>query len=428
MLKRTWALATVIGVCLPALTEGQTAAPPPKISFDVAIATALEKNPNVAQAAQSILRAEALLRQSRSVYRPTLDGTVTTNVLDTERGFDGLVAQPQVQSTFGAALSYPLVAPSRWAARAQAEDQVQVARLGASDARRQIAVAAAQAYLAVIGQQRQVDVNLLARDNAQAHVDYAKARLDAGAGSRLDALRASQELAVSEVLLEAARLSLRRAQEGLGVLLAADGPVDAAGEPPLDAQPAIVAEEALADRADVRLFSAQLSAAERVARDSWKDRLPTASATFAPQLVTPSGIFQPSRSWMAFVGVQIPVFDGGVRRETERQRGIARDIARLQLTDLELRARAEVRTARATVESSDRALAIARRAAQDAAEVLRITDIAVRAGATTNLELVDAQRRAREADTAVAQAEDRLRQARLELLVALGRFPAEAGS
>ena len=46
-----------------------------------------------------------------------------------------------------------------------------------------------------------------------------------------------------------------------------------------------------------------------------------------------------------------------------------------------------------------------------------------RPGATTNIELIDAQRGARDAETAVAQAEDRVRQARLDLLVALGRFP-----
>ena len=58
-----------------------------------------------------------------------------------------------------------------------------------------------------------------------------------------------------------------------------------------------------------------------------------------------------------------------------------------------------------------------------AAEVLKITDLAFRAGATTNIELIDAQRRARDADTAAALAEDRVRQSRLDLLVALGRFP-----
>jgi outer membrane protein TolC len=64
-----------------------------------------------------------------------------------------------------------------------------------------------------------------------------------------------------------------------------------------------------------------------------------------------------------------------------------------------------------------------RQAAESAAEALRITEIAYKAGATTNLEVVQAQQTARTAEIVSAQAEDRLRQARLDLLVALGRFP-----
>jgi len=55
--------------------------------------------------------------------------------------------------------------------------------------------------------------------------------------------------------------------------------------------------------------------------------------------------------------------------------------------------------------------------------VVRITDIAFRAGANTNIEVIDAQRRARDAETGVAIAEHVLRRARLELLVATGQFP-----
>ena len=396
---------------------------PPKVTFEEAVRRALENNPSVAAAAQSILRAETLLQQAQTVYRPTLAGTVTTTVLDHERGFDTFVTQPQVQSLFGASLSYPVLAASRWAARAQAEDQVAIARLGASDVRRQIAVATAQAYLAVIAQQRQVDVNLRARENAQAHLEYARARREGGVGSRLNELRAAQELATDDVLLEAARLAERRAQEALGVLVAADGPIDAAGEPAFEVPIAPAADEWMAERPDVRLFSAQVQAADRVVRDSWKDWVPTATAAFEPQLLTPSGLFQPSRTWRGFVALSIPIMDAGSRRATARQREVARETARIQLTDVQLRARAELRTARAALESTQRALEMARLAAQHAAEVLRITDVAFRAGATTNIELVDAQRRARDADTAAAQAEDRVRQARLDLLVALGRFP-----
>ena len=48
---------------------------------------------------------------------------------------------------------------------------------------------------------------------------------------------------------------------------------------------------------------------------------------------------------------------------------------------------------------------------------------AYRAGISNNLAVIDAERRARDATTAATQAEDAARQARLELLIAAGRFP-----
>ncbi|MGH9347524.1 MAG: TolC family protein, partial [Vicinamibacterales bacterium] len=79
--------------------------------------------------------------------------------------------------------------------------------------------------------------------------------------------------------------------------------------------------------------------------------------------------------------------------------------------------------AREAVVHTERALDRARSAAEQALEVMRITDVAFREGATTNIEVIDAQREARDAETAAAIAEDALRRARLDLLVATGLFP-----
>ena len=420
-----WSLVILSAVWLSgaSLAAAEQLPVPERVLFDEAIRRAIEGNPNIAEAAQAILQAETLLQQALSVYRPTLTGAVTTTVLDAARGFNDLVTQPRTQTLAGVSLSYPVLAASRWAARAQADDQVQVARLGVAETRRQIALATAVAYLAVIAQQRQVDVNLRARENAIAHVEYARALLKEGAGSRLNELRAAQELATDDVLLEAARLALRRGQEALGVLVAADAPIDAGAEPAFELSTALPDPSWLKGRADVQLFSARIDAAERVYRDSWLDWVPTATASFEPQLVTPAGLFQPSRTWRGFVSMSVPILDAGTRRIAKRQREVAVGTARLQLTEVELQARSELRAAQVAVESTERGLASARLAAQHAVDVLKITDVAFRAGATTNLELIDAQRRARDADTAAAQAEDRVRQARLDLLVALGRFP-----
>jgi outer membrane protein len=160
-----------------------------------------------------------------------------------------------------------------------------------------------------------------------------------------------------------------------------------------------------------------------VAQDAWKERLPSVSALFTPQYLAPSGLFNESRSWRASVVFAVPLFDAGLRKGRERERFALVDAVKAERLNLERQAASDIRTAREAIEASERALARAREAADQANEVVRITDVAFREGATTNIEVIDAQRGARDAETAVVIAEDALRRARLELLVSTGRFP-----
>ena len=65
----------------------------------------------------------------------------------------------------------------------------------------------------------------------------------------------------------------------------------------------------------------------------------------------------------------------------------------------------------------------ARAAAQQASSVVDIVNVSYRAGVATNIEVIEAQKQARDADNIVAVAEDNVRRARLDLLAATGRFP-----
>jgi len=408
----------------PAPAATQPSAPiMERVTLDEAVARALARNPTVAQAATAIVRAEGFLQQARAATRPSLNAGIGTTVLDSGLGFDGLVVQPRTQTLLSADASVPLLAASQWAAATQARDQIDIARLTVTDVRKEIASATAEAYLAIIAAQRQIEVNLRARETAQAHLEYAQKRLAGGAGTRLNELRAAQEVASDEARLEITRLAARRAQEALGVLMAADGPVDAAAEPMFEV-PAIVDEPTwMAARPDLQLFAATGRAAERTSRDSFKDFFPTAFASFDPQVVTPSGLFQPSRTWRLTFSASQSIFDGGQRKGVARVREAAAASSRFQLTSAQIQARSEVRMAQEGVRGTERALESIRLAAQQAQEVLSITNTAFQAGATTNLELIDAQRSARDADAAAASGEDAVRRARLELLIALGRFP-----
>ena len=393
-----------------------------RVTFDEAVRRAVERHPTVGEASQAILRAQALLDQSKAVFRPALYAGAGATILDAARGFDGNVTQPRTQSTFNATLSYPILAATRWAAKNQAADQVRIARISAEETRRQVALTAAQSYLAVIAAQRQREIALRNLDTARALDEYANARLEAGKGSRLNHVRSTQQRAVAEGRLQSAELFVRRAQEALGVAIYADGPVGADGDPEMRSAAPPSNDAWLTQRPDVRLFTAQQQAADRVVRNSWTSWFPTGTAAFTPQYVTPAGFFEPARTWRAVVQFQVPIYDGTLGA-TKRIRIADRETARIRLEAVKVQARAELRLAQESVTRNEQIVATSRLAAESAAEALRITEIAYRAGATSNIEVVQAQQSARSAEIEFAVAEDRLRQARLDLLLALGQFP-----
>src|SRR5581483_10835092 len=121
-------------------------------------------------------------------------------------------------------------------------------------------------------------------------------------------------------------------------------------------------------------------------------------------------------SWRFTLGVSVPVFDAGQRRGVSKVRESNFNTSRFGLTNLQTEARSEVRLAQETLASNERALSSQRLAAQQAEEVVTITNTAFEAGATTNLEVIDAQRSARDAETLAVIAEDAVRRARLDLL------------
>ena len=400
-----------------------------QVTFEEAILRAMTNHPTVHGAAAGVLRADSILQQVRARSRPAVDASFGVNVIDPITRFSGSAINPRTQTVTTAGLSVPLLTPVSWAQRNQAADQVMVSQRAFVEARRAAAIAAADAYLTVIAQRHVLELNERARDNARAHYEFARQRYDGGIGSRLNAVRAQQELSGDEARVEEARLGIRRAQEMLGVLIAVDGPVDAAGDPTFELPPDTdnngqpTDGSAFAGRPDVQLVIQRQLAAERVARDAWKDKLPSVTSLFAPQWLAPSGLFAETRSWRASVLFSVPLFDSGQRSGLERERRALVEMVRTERSNIERQASSEIRTAREAVAATERALQHARTAADQASEVVRITDIAFREGATTNIEVIDAQRGARDAETAAVIAEHAVRRARLELLVSTGRFP-----
>ena len=419
-------------VLLPTAAHAQAPLVVERVTFQQAIDRAIANNPSAAVAAAGILRAEGLLAQARAGSMLQVTGSIQTTTLNKGVEFQGATVQPRTQLNASLTLDQPIVAAAAWARRAQAKDNVQIAELTAVETRRQIALATADAYLSILAELRVLEGNNRARDTARAHFDLAAQLEQQGTGSRLNALRAQQQVSTFERQLESASLAVYRAREALGVLLVANGPVDAIDEPSFALPPgapapgsttADLAPVLLQSRPDLRLFSSQRQAAQRVLSDSSKDRWPSLDAIFLPQTIRPAAFFSEANSWRFLLQASIPVFDSGQRSSLKTQRRAALDVAQASLSGALTQASSQVRAAREAVASGERSLASAQAAADQGQQVVNIVNVSFSAGAATNIEVIDAERSARDADTAVAAAEDTLRRARLDLLLALGRFP-----
>src|SRR5688572_29755371 len=98
----------------PALAQsGQASLQVPVMEFPEVIRQAIEKNPNIQQAASSISRAETLVQQARGFARPIVVATAGNTTLDNARGFSGGVTQPQNQFAFTASAQMAILAAVR---------------------------------------------------------------------------------------------------------------------------------------------------------------------------------------------------------------------------------------------------------------------------------------------------------------------------
>ena len=245
-----------------------------------------------------------------------------------------------------------------------------------------------------------------------------------GLGNGVDEARAAQELHTDEAALNDAQTALIRAQSAMAVLLSMEDLVDVVDDVQLGTAPSAQAavDDARKNRTDVRALQARKLSTEHLRRDDWVYYAPSLLAQAQAYKETASAL-APGSGWQAAVVLSIPFYDGGLRYGVARERTAVDEEVRIQLEAALRQVTVEVRTAFRVVESSDRSLAAAREASASAAQAAVLADKSYRAGASTNLEVIDAERRARDASSAVAFSEDAARQARLDLLLATGAFP-----
>lgn len=335
---------------------------------------------------------------------------------------------PNPATTWQAALGLrvPLLAPQVWYDYGTSRQLVQSARLNAKDAERLALMEAADAIVQVVTAERLAEVSRVSLEFALANLDLNQRRARLGAATRVDVLRAEQEVELARAQVIAADETLKQGREQLGLALGSHEPHGVRADIRLDALAAdaraVCRVEANIDaRADIRAAETNVTVAERNTSSVNRTYLPTVD--LASDLTYLSHTVRSPNAehvtWTIGALLSWELYDGGLRYGLKEAAEARVRLAQEELTERRRQARVELGRATRAVAVAEQNLAVSQRSREVARETARLSRVAFVNGTGTSFELVDTGRRLREAELDLAVKEFDVVRARLAAVLAL---------
>jgi outer membrane protein TolC len=304
--------------------------------------------------------------------------------------------------------------------------EIASADAGEIQQRYQTALATESSYYDVLVNQELTRVSSERESRAREGLSVARARVSSGAAVPTDSLQLALELIRSQVEGLRQRNALRRAQLELGRRVGAAGPVDAvvldtvpAPELPLTLQEAL--RTALDQGPRYRAARANESAADAVLKAQRGDYLPTLAVGGLHQRYD-TQLFPGAANVSSLTfSVSLPIWDNGLREIEITRARINRDVARAVRDDLERVVRRDVTDAYDVYQTSRAAVELARVGVTVARQTYRMQELRYRSGASTILDLLDAQVNLAQAEASLVQSRYATRLALAGLEAILGR-------
>jgi outer membrane protein TolC len=397
-------------------------------SWQQALTLISARSTNLTIAVQEIARAEGIARQALGQVLPTIEArgdlrhTFLTESTTLNVGGATLTQTSPAESTNGSArltVTQPVLAPRAWYGVKTARLSIDAAKLSVEDSERTLIAAAADSVVSVVTAERVSEINRVGLHGALETLELTRRRERLGTGTRLDVVRAEQDVAVARANLVTGDESLRQAREALGLALGFSEPYGV--EPSISlneveqSMRAQCSPGAADQRADVRAARIQLEIAERGVTDAKLVLAPQAEV-YTELSATLHG--QPVVQWSIGGLITIPIWDGGSRYGA---------IKAARASAAQQKARLEAATRGATLDTNQavRAVAVAEQSRQVseqardlARETARLTQFAYQAGTATSFDLVESARRQREAELDLAVREFDVVKAKIAALLA----------
>lgn len=428
----------------PTLVSAQESRRAPVLSLDGAIKRALQYNPSLTQIEAQVEVSNAEVDLSRSPLRPRLDLAAQSVWHEEEQSMiPGLAPGNQSfannlhQLTLEA--SYLLTDFGRL--RATLNASLARAHASASDyqrKRQELIYIVAQTYLEVLTLEQLKTAANSSRASLQELEHNIQVQLEQGRAAHLDLLKAQTSVAHADALLSEYRGSLRARKAALAALLG----LEPWQLPPLDTDPVLPAvsaglEHASGDqRPDLTAAQQKLLAAEAALTSAERRYLPEvrlfASAGWygaddfgTVSGVTPAGTDGFEDNYSVGIRVQVPLFDGGMRRAEVRKSEAETRAATAQILALQLMVYQELEEARSALESAEASVEAYTRAHAAAREALRIEKLKYASGKGVINDVLDAEASVLEAKASLSRARHSLASAGIQYRLACGTLDAQ---
>jgi outer membrane protein len=422
------ALLLALQATMPARVDSMSADSLPRVTLAEAIRRSARLDPDYVQALGQIDNAEWGRRAATlAFFVPSLELGLDETKYSQEFFNPADPANPTSTLVVGRArANYEVFSLRKFAELGRTRAELSSAEAGELEQRFQAALETESSYYDVLVNQELARVSEERVNRAREGLAVARARVASGAAVQTDSLQLVLELTRAEVDVLVRRNALRTAQLELGRRVGEPMAVDAV---PLDTMPApdlpVGLPDALRAALDqgpqYRAARADERAAEAALKSQRSDYFPTLGIGALHQRYDTEIFPGAANVTSVTFSVSFPIWNNGQRELEVSRARVARDVARTIREDLERAVRRDVTSAFDTYQTSREAVRLAGVGVAVGRDNYRMQEMRYRAGASTILDLLDAQVSLADAEAGLVQARyvTRLSLARLEAI--LGR-------
>ncbi len=404
----------------------------------VTLAEALERSvrldPSYVRALGSVAEADWSRKAARLAFIAPSIGVSLDYTKYSKAFFNiGTFNQSSTSSTFRLGATYEIFSARKFTDLARTAAELDAATSTEAQQRYAAALLTESAYYGVLSDAEFTRVARERAARAEDQLAVARARVATGAAVQSDSLTVVLEVVRARVNLLRREAALRVAQLQLGRRVGVEGPVDAAlldtmPPPPLPIGLREAVAQALEQGPDYRVVRARERSAEAILRGSRGAYLPTLTLDAAHSRFDIKVFPGASNVSSLTLTLAMPIWNNGQRELSVLRARADRDVARAVRNDLELGALRDVTEAYEAYETARGEFDLDTQAHAAAHESYRVQEARYRAGATTVLDLLQAQNDLSDAEAQVVQARYTARLARALLESLLGtRFDNTQG-